>query len=270
MITVFNERDEATKRGDVERVQSFLADDYRIKLPNGRYITRTELLTAKSAVPQILYSEMMTTIEKLKIVGDKAIVHVRESAAFKQPLKDGTMGDFTSSGRRREHWVKTVAGWKLQLTDNLGTDARLTFNGKRVKSITDVPIAHTLPSTPNAEDAARLAAGKALVVIYRLADGAFLINLPVYQDERKVATLGGGNYVKLFLAPGTYILRSDKQPAETIDVGANRIYYFEVKLKPGFPRGRGSLLADGGLIGSQVYKLPQSLKMKKVEIDDSQ
>lgn len=198
-------------------------------------------------------------------------MNVRETSSYKQRLTDGTTGDVSVIGRRREHWVKNAAGWKLRLTDDIDTKQLITFNGKRIdlKNFAKVPVAYTQSQTPSPEDAALLNGGRGLVVVCRVPDGAFLIKLPVYRDDDRIAKLsGGGSYVKLPLAPGKYTLRSDKEPAETIEIEAGRVYYFEVKLKTGLPRGRGRLMRDTGALGEQVYRLPQLMKMKLVEPEE--
>lgn len=269
---VFAERNDAIQKGDKEKSHKFLSPDFIIKIPGGKTLTMLEIeKLASRNVGRSDYREEYV-IEEVGVRGDAALVKVRHKESYKQRFRNGEMGEVTTANKRRETWVKTVEGWRLKLVDNLAF-GEAALNGKPVNpkdlfKISNLPLLDDQSHQVNPEDKAVLQDGQAIALIYRLKDSAVLLQPPIYVNGQEIAQMRRGRYLKLKLAPGDYQLRSEKEPALSITVEAGRIYYFEVKLSPGFPKAHGLLVLDNGLIGSAINLVPHTLSMQPLEADD--
>jgi Domain of unknown function (DUF4440) len=119
--SVFAERIVVIKNRDSAKLTSFYSPDFSVKLPNGQIINRQEVedVLIANQDPDTQIVESTVEIEKLKVKGNEAIVDMRQSQTYKQPLKDGTSGDIVHKSQLRETWIKTPDGWKLRFTDKL-------------------------------------------------------------------------------------------------------------------------------------------------------
>jgi len=269
---VFAERNDAIKKGDQGKARAFLSPDFIFKIPGGKTLTAQEI--EKLAFRDTGRSDYREeyVIEEVGVRDGAAIVKVRHKESYKQRFRNGEVGDVTTSNRRREAWIITAEGWRLKLVDNLAY-GEATLNGKSVSpkdlhKISNLPLLDDRSQQVNPADKDVLQGGQAIAFIYRLKDSAVLLKPPVYLNGQEVAQMRRGRYLKLKLPPGAYQLRSEKEPALSITVEAGRIYYFEVKLSVGFPKGQGLLVSDSGPIGSQINLVPHTLEMQPLEADD--
>jgi hypothetical protein len=269
---VFAERNDAIKKGDKEKARNFLSPDFILKLPGGKTLTTPEI--EKLALRDTGRSDSREeyVIEEVEVKNGAALVKVRHIEFYKQRFRNGEMGGVAATNKRQETWVKTAEGWRLKLVDNLARgDA--TLNGKPIKpkdlfKISNLPLLDDQSHQVNPEDKTVLQDGQAIAFIYRFKDSAVLLQPPVYLNGQEIAQMRRGRYLKLKLAPGSYQLRSEKEPALSITVEAGRIYYFEVKLQPSFPKAHGLLVLDNGPIGSQINLVPHTLNMQPLEAGD--
>lgn len=268
--SIFGERNEALKKADKEKLDKLLAPDFAVKLPNEKSLTKQEwdVLAARD-IGRSDYQEEFV-LESLEIKAETALVQVRNNQSYKQKFKDGTFGNIVYSAKRRETWVETFEGWKLRVVDNFAF-VSATLNGKRAKAKDFSFDKLSLPDTPQqirSEDKAILQSGKAIVFVFRAKALPDLIHLPVHLDGQEIASMRGGRYLKLQLSPGIYRFRSDKEPELTVAVKSGQLYYFEVKLVSGFPRGRGQLVTVDPQMGAQIYLVLHTLSLKAVEDKD--
>jgi hypothetical protein len=269
---VFAERNDAIQKGDRGISRKFLSPDFIFKIPGGKTLTMPEI--EKLALRDTGRSDPREeyVIEEVEVKNGAALVKVRHKESYKQRFRNGEMGEVAATNKRRETWVKTAEGWRLKLVDNLAFgDA--TLNGKPVKpkdlfKTSNLPLLDDQSNQVNPEDKIVLQDGQAIAFIYRSEDSAVLLQPPVYLNGQEIAQMRRGRYLKLKLAPGSYQLRSEKEPALSITVEAGRIYYFEVKLSPGFPKAHGQLVMDNGPIGSQINLVPHTLNMQPLEAGD--
>ncbi|HEX5082166.1 MAG TPA: DUF2846 domain-containing protein [Blastocatellia bacterium] len=269
---VFAERNDAIQKGDKEKSRKFLSPDCVFKVPGGKTLTMpdVEKLALRDTGRSDPREEYM--IEEVEVKNGAALVKVRHKESYKQRFRNGDTGEVAATYKRRETWVKTAEGWRLKLVDNMAYgDA--TLNGKPVKpkdlfKISNLPLLDDQSHQVNPEDKTVLQDGQAIAFIYRFKDSAVLLQPPVYLNGQEIAHMRRGRYLKLKLAPGSYQLRSEKEPALSITVEAGRIHYFEVKLSPGFPKAHGLLVLDNGVIGSQINLVPHMLNMQPLDADD--
>jgi Protein of unknown function (DUF2846) len=269
---VLAERDAAAENQDLERFLSFYAADFTARLGGDRTLTRqeTEQLIRLNAGRDILEQKQSSKIKSLKVRGNEAVLEIQYSSLARQRLQDGSIKEATGTGQHRETWVKTELGWRLRLIDkNKVEESKTTVNGKKVDPATAPSISK--PAEPNTEDQSILSGGYALVFIYRLNDGA-LIKAPVYCDDVRVAEMTGGSFIKAKLLPGKHTFRSEKGSAIDLNIERGKIYFFVLKLKAGFPKGRGLLELDTTDVGHYGYKLPRLLDLRPLgrdNIDDT-
>lgn len=269
---IFAERNDAIKKGDKEKIASFLSRDFILRLPGGKTLTAQEI--EKLALRNTGRSDYREeyVIEEMEVRNGAALVKVRHKESYKQEFRNGEVGDVINSNKRQETWVKTADGWRLKLLDKLAF-GEATLNGKPVnpkelRKISKLPLLDAQSQRINPEDKAILQDGQAVVFIYRLNDSAVLLKPTVYLNDQEIAQMRRGRYLKLKLSPGAYLLRSEKKPALSITVEAGRIYYFEVKLPARFPKAHGLLVLDEGLIGSQINIVPHTLNMQPLDNDN--
>ena len=269
---VFAERNDAIQKGDKGKSSKFLSPDFIFKIPGGKTLTMPEIERLALRDTGRSDSREEYVIEEVEVKNGAALVKVRHKESYKQRFRNGDMGEVAATNKRRETWVKTAEGWRLKLVDNLAFgDA--TLNGKPVKpkdlfKNSNLPLSDDQSHQINPADKDVLRDGQAIAFIYRFKDGAVLLQPPVYLNGQEIAQMRRGRYLKLKLAPGSYQLRSEKEPALFITVEAGRIYYFEVKLSPGFPKAHGQLVMDNGPLGSQINLVPHTLNMQPLEADD--
>jgi hypothetical protein len=269
---VFAERNDAIQKGDKGKSHKFLSPDFIFKIPGGKTLTMPEI--EKLALRDTGRSDSREeyVIEEVEVKNGAAMVKVRHKEFYKQRFRNGEMGEVAATNKRRETWVKTAEGWRLKLVDNMAYgDAML--NGKPIKpkdlfKTSNLPLLDDQSHQVNPEDKTVLQDGQAIAFIYRFKDSAVLLQPPVYLNGQEIAQVRRGRYLKLKLAPGSYQLRSEKEPALSITVEAGRIYYFEVKLSPGFPKAHGQLVMDNGPIGSQINLVPHTMDMQPLEAGD--
>lgn len=96
----------AVEKGDVERFEEILADDFMASRPNGSLLDKAEFLelTARSATTGGLVAEDV----RIRVLGDFAIVHGR----FDSHTAEGKprRGRYTDNWARREgRWVAVSA-----------------------------------------------------------------------------------------------------------------------------------------------------------------
>jgi Protein of unknown function (DUF2846) len=266
---VFAERNDALKKGDKEKGRNFLSQDFIFKFPGGKTLTTQDI--DKLALRDVGRSDYQEeyVIEEIEVRNGSAIVKVRHKESYKQRFKNGEAGEITTSNKRWETWVKNSEGWGLKLVDKLAY-GEATLNGKPVNpkdlhKISNLPLLDDQSQRVNPEDKDVLEDGKAIAFIYRFKDSAVVLQPPIYLNGQEIAQMRRGRYLKLKLAPGAYLLRSEKEPALSITVEAGRIYYFEVKLQPSFPKAHGLLVLDNGPIGSQINLVPHTMDMQPLE-----
>ncbi|MBO0727318.1 MAG: DUF2846 domain-containing protein [Blastocatellia bacterium] len=269
---VFVERNEALQKGDKEKSRKFFSPDFIFKIPGGKTLTMADI--EKLSMRDVGRSDHREefVIEEVDVKNGAALVKVRHKESYKQRFRNGEVGEVAANYKRRETWVKSAEGWRLKLVDNLAL-GEATLNGKPVKSkdlfkTSNLPLLDDQSQQINPEDKAVLQDGQAIAFIYRFQDQVVLLQPPVYLNDNEIAHMRRGRYLKLKLAPGAYELRSEKEPALSITVEAGRIYYFEVKLSPGFPKANGLLVLDNGPVGSQINLVPHTLNMQPLEADD--
>jgi hypothetical protein len=198
--------------------------------------------------------------------GHEAVLEIQYRSFVRQRLQDGSIKEATGIGQHRETWVKTELGWRLKLIDKGKVDkSQTTVNGKKVDPATAPSISKSLD--PNTEDQGILGGGYALIFVYRLNDGA-IIKAPVYCDDVRVAEMTGGSFIKAKLLPGKHTFRSEKGSAIDLNIERGKIYFFVLRLKTGFPRGRGVLELDSTGVGQHGYKLPRLLDLRPLGRDN--
>lgn len=269
---VFAERNDAMQKGDKEKSRKFFSPDFIVKIPGGKTLTMPEI--EKLALRDTGRSDSLEecVIEEVEIKNGATLVKVRHKETYKQRFRNGEMGEVATTNKRRETWVKTAEGWRLKLVDNLAF-GETTLNGKPVKpkdlfKTSNLPLLDDQSHQVNPEDKDVLHDGQAIAFIYRFKDSAVVLQPPVYLNGQEIAQMRRGRYLKLKLAPGSYQLRSEKEPALSITVDAGRIYYFEVKLPARFPKAHGLLVLDNGPIGSQINLVPHTLNMQPLDASD--
>lgn len=267
---LFAQISEAISNGEHDKKKKLMTADFQVKLPNGKTLSRNEIEVLPQAEADSLRNVRETyVIEDLKAERNQAVVKIRIIITYQQKLQDGTYGEIESTLRQRETWVKTDNGWRWRLIDDISPRKSGTvFNGKKVNDLRKIPAAAPKPVEPNEEDKAILQNGKAVVFIYRLeAPGPPFFGLPVYCDAQELARIKKNTFIKVKLEPGKYQFRSDKEPAFELAVEGGKLYYLSLKPVAGFPKARGLLSLDEGIIGPQLYKLPKTLKMKPLDAE---
>ena len=78
----------------------------------------------------------------------------------------------------------------------------------------------------------------------------------------------GGSFIKAKLLPGKHTFRSEKGSAIDLNIERGKIYFFVLRLKTGFPRGRGLLELDTTDVGHHGYKLPRLLDLRPLGRDN--
>lgn len=264
---VLAERDAAAESGDVERLLSFFAPDFTVRV-GSRTLTRqeTDQLMRMNAGGNILEHKRSSVIKSLKLRGVEAVLEIEYHSFIRQRLPDSSIKEATSIALHRETWVKTESSWRLRLIDKVKMEkSEATVNGKKVDP-TSAP-SSSGPVEPNTEDQSILSGGYGLVFVYRLNDGA-IIKAPVYCDDVNVADMTGGSFIKAKLLPGKHTFRSEKGSAIDLNIEPGKIYFFVLKLKTGFPKGRGLLELDNTVAGRQNYKLPRLMNLRPLGRDN--
>lgn len=269
---VFAERNDSIQKGDKEKSRKLLSPDFIFKIPGGKTLTMPEI--EKLALLDVGRSDSREeyVIDEVEVKNGAALVKVLHKESYKQRFRNGDVGEVVTTNKRRETWVKIAEGWNLKLVDNLAY-GETTLNGKPIKSkelfkISNLPLLDDQSSKVSPEDKTVLQDGQAIAFIYRVQDYAVLPKPSIYLNDQEVARMRQGRYLKLKLAPGSYRLRSEKEPALSITVEAGRTYYFELKLSPHFPKAQGLLILDDGPMGSQINLVPHLLNMQPLDADD--
>lgn len=268
LAAVLAQRDQAAEKEDIERFLSFYAADFTWRLKGGLTLNRqeTEQVLRLSTGGQILEHKQRSTIKSIKLRGREAVLDVQDDSFVKQRLQDDSIKETTSSGQKRETWVKTEQGWELKLIDNAKfKELQTTVNGQRVDPL-KAP-SNTETPAPNIGDQTVLQEGYALVFVYRLNDGT-IVKTPVYCDDVRLAEMTGGSFIKAKLMPGKYSFHSEKGSAIDINIENGKIYFFVIKLAAGFPKGRGVLEVDTSSAGPYAYKLPKLLELRPLGRDN--
>lgn len=257
------DRCEAMLQQDEKKANSFLASDYSVKLPNGKILTRQEIeKTSQEIQNKQTLLEVTEKIKKLKIIGTDVIVDVFHHESFKQKLKNGNDAVITNENEIRQTWIKTTDGWRIKFIEirKLG---KSTIDREKLRDFRKVDTAPPTVLLPNEEDKDILKAGNGLVFIFRGADGS-LLNTSVFCNDQEIAELPRGTYLRMKLLPGTYQLKSEKEPTIELQVESGKIYFFELQLKPGFP-AKGQLKKDEGSVTPGIYKSPKLSGLKPIE-----
>ena len=268
LAAVRAERDHAAEKKDIERVLSFYAVDFAFRLEGGRKLSRQEIEQVLRLISgaDILEQKQRSTIKSIKLRGKEAILEVQDDSFVKQRLQDGSIKETTSSGQKRETWVKTEQGWKLKLIDSAKSKKlQITVNGQKVDPL-KAPSDIETPA-PNIGDETILQEGHALVFVYRLNDGT-IVKAAVYCDDVRLAEMTGGSFIKAKLNPGKYSFHSEKGPAIDINIDGGKIYFFALRLVAGFPKGRGVLEVDTSATGPSAYKLPKLMELRPLGRDN--
>lgn len=265
LATVHAARNEALEQGDLERVKTFYAPNFLIRT-HGKTLTLkdTEHVSSIAKKSTVLDRKYTSTIQQLKVRNQDVVLVVEQNALERQQGKDGSLREHRQTLRQQETWVKHGDEWKLTLIEDIKVKHSETrVNGQKVQDF--IPEAE--PVTLNATDEPRLTVGNGMVFVYRLKDFG-IIKAPVYCNDQKLAQLTGGSFVKLNLPPGRYLFRSDKGGPIEIAVEAGKIQFLELKLEPGFPKGRGRLKVDKTVMGPQGYKAPRLLELNPLGDDN--
>jgi len=268
LTAVLVERDQAAEKKDIERFLSFYAADFAWRIEGGRTLNRqeTEQVLRLITGGDNLEHKQRSTIRSIKVRGKEAVLNVKDESFVKQRLHDGSIKEATSSGEKRETWVKTEQGWKLKLIDNAKLkELQTTVNGQRVDPF-KAP-SNTGPPAPNIVDQTVLQEGYAIVFVYRLKDGT-IVKTPVYCDDVRLAEMTGGSFIKAKLMPGKHTFRSEKGSAIDINIESGKIYFLVLKLAAGFPKGRGVLEVDKSGAGPYAYKLPKLMELRPLGSDN--
>jgi len=117
------------------RLAEFLdetTDDYVVRLENGQTMTRNQLAKRLEAyfgeqlVDQLSFAYFVRHVD---IRGDQAVVKVEQRDKRVQRRKDGSNHLVEANVIHTDTWIKTPAGWKLQLTQE-GKQLKFTVDGK--------------------------------------------------------------------------------------------------------------------------------------------
>jgi len=117
------------------RLAEFMAettDDYVVRLENGQTMTRDQLSKrleayfAQQLVEQVSFDYVVRHVD---VRGDQAIVEVEQRDKRIQRRSDGLNHLVEANVIHTDTWIKTPAGWKLQLTQE-GKQLLFTVDGK--------------------------------------------------------------------------------------------------------------------------------------------
>ncbi|MDQ3684998.1 MAG: DUF2846 domain-containing protein [Acidobacteriota bacterium] len=259
------ERSEAASRNDTEKLKSMLAPDFSLRLPNGKSLTGQELekLSNLSTLVITDVNEQVFDVERISIRGDRAVLDVRYKNRYKRQSTDATSGEIVSETRQQETFVRTADGWKLQLIDKIKSKPlKEKVNGGNAIRIKTLPSNEEQAQKANTEDEPILQAGQGIIFIYRFGDTGWLLKPPIHCDGVKIAEMTRNSFVKMKLPPGSHVIRSEIEPAVTLNVEAGKIYYLVLKFKSVFPKGRGFLEVNTTSLGPQIYKVPKTVGVK--------
>jgi hypothetical protein len=263
---VLSQRSKALQQNDYQLLRSFLTTSFKVRNPNGLIITREHMEQAPRLVEDKGVREHSFVIREFKLKGSLAVIEIRHSNSLKQTTVDGSVREAISVSEQREEWIRSSDGWKLQLIDDISVKRSETLlNGKKI-SDQSTPLG-TWEIVPNTVDEPVLKSGYGIVFIYRISDHV-LIKAPIFCDDKQIARMTGGSYLKLKLAPGTHTLNSEKGDPVKMVIEAGKLYFLSAKVKTGFPKARGVLELDQDSIGPSAYKFPKFLKLNSLGSDN--
>ena len=126
------------QRGSVaedRKLAAFLnetTDDYIVRLENGQTMTRNQLAKRLEAyfrdqlVNQLSFAYIVRHVD---VRGEQVVVDVEQRDKRIQRRKDGKNHLVEANVIHTDTWIKTPAGWKLQLTQE-GKQLKFTVDGK--------------------------------------------------------------------------------------------------------------------------------------------
>jgi ketosteroid isomerase-like protein len=125
---------EAFSREDLETVLSFRTPDFQTIGPDGRHLNYAEMADYSRGwfelnEPPI---DVRIMIQEIEMRGpDEAAVTVFQEGSRRQRV-EGTLRTVRHSVIQRETWVRTPAGWKVRMVDQV-RDQKRWVDGERVK-----------------------------------------------------------------------------------------------------------------------------------------
>jgi ketosteroid isomerase-like protein len=117
---------------DLAALLALRTPDFSVRMPNGEtWSFERSADYSRRAFEQVQSTISLTnTIETLTVNGDEAIAVVHQQWSRLQ-MKKGQLRRVDTSAVQRETWVRTAAGWKLKLIDDIHPGAWYV-DGKRV------------------------------------------------------------------------------------------------------------------------------------------
>jgi ketosteroid isomerase-like protein len=117
---------------DLGALLALRSPDFSVRMPNGETWSFEQSADySRRAFEQVQSTISLTnTIETLTVNGDEAVAVVHQQWSRLQ-IKKGQLRRVDTSAVQRETWVRTAAGWKLKLIDDIHPGAWYV-DGKRV------------------------------------------------------------------------------------------------------------------------------------------
>jgi hypothetical protein len=125
---------EAFSREDLDAVLSFRTPDFRTIGPDGRHLDYAAMADYSRGWFELNHPpiDIRIAIQDIELRGrDEAVVTVLQEGSRRQPV-EGTMRTVRHSVTQRETWVRTPAGWRVRMVDQV-RDQKRWVDGERVK-----------------------------------------------------------------------------------------------------------------------------------------
>lgn len=127
----YNKTIRYTKQKNVEGLLRQMTPDFLYKTKSGQVVNKqmVEMAIREQYAHVKKVDKRTTTIKKMEIKGDTAVVTTAEEAVFTMMDVQGRPHKLRSIATTRDTWVKTPQGWKVKMTEILSEE---TFvDGKR-------------------------------------------------------------------------------------------------------------------------------------------
>lgn|ERR1041384_442224 len=127
---LYAKRAQAVRDKDWPALRALVTDDYTVVLPDGQTMQPEQAIAylQRGLEQFVSVSNLTFTLETINLDGNEAQVDARQNFTRTQKLRDGKVHTVTSGVLQRETWIKTPAGWKHRLTDNI-REQRVAVDG---------------------------------------------------------------------------------------------------------------------------------------------
>ena len=111
----------AFKDKDLDAIVELFTPNFEWKLANGESLDRaeTEAAVAEQIAATQSVRDMSVTIERFTLLGEEAVVHIRERLVATVRTPDGMFERQTCVETYRDVWVKTLRGWRFKRAEVL-------------------------------------------------------------------------------------------------------------------------------------------------------